>query len=91
VPLGMFCDGQFTVQKIAMDPGDCLVLYTDGISETRNPSGTEYGIHNLSKLVRGRHGISPESFAAACLAELTAYSAGTPQFDDRTLLIIHRA
>jgi sigma-B regulation protein RsbU (phosphoserine phosphatase) len=91
VPLGMFGDGQFAVQKIAMDPGDCLVLYTDGISETRNPSGTEYGTHNLSKLARGRHGISPEAFAAACLEDLKAYSSGTPQVDDRTLLIIHRA
>ena len=65
VPLGMFGDGQFAVQKITMDPGDCLVLYTDGISETRNPSGAEYGTHNLSKLAGERHGALPEAFAAA--------------------------
>ncbi|MGH9702763.1 MAG: SpoIIE family protein phosphatase, partial [Candidatus Acidiferrales bacterium] len=91
VPLGMFCDAQFGVQRIAMDPGDCLVLYTDGISETRNPAGIEYGTHNLSKLVSAKHGTAPEALAAACLEELKAYSSGTPQFDDRTLLIIHRA
>ncbi len=91
VPLGMFCDGQFTVQKITMEPGDCLVLYTDGISEMRNSSGMEYGTHNLSKLAGRRHGIPPQAFALACLEDLAAHSSGTLPFDDQTLLIIHRA
>ncbi len=49
----MFATSPYTVQRTKMEPGDSLLLYTDGISEARNPSGAEYGMKRLAS-VAGR-------------------------------------
>jgi sigma-B regulation protein RsbU (phosphoserine phosphatase) len=90
-PLGMFNEGEYRVQKITLVPGDSLVLYTDGVSETRNPSGAEYGTQNLTQLARGHYGERPETMAAAFLNGLQAHAGATSQDDDRTLMVIRRA
>lgn len=91
LPLGMFSSGEYTTRKTSLAPGDHLLLFTDGISETRNKSSVEYGEHRLAQVAADRHAFAPDALTAACMADLKAYSAGVPQTDDRTLLVIHRA
>ena len=44
LPLGMFTTSSYAVRRARLEPDDSLLLYTDGISEARDPSGSEYGI-----------------------------------------------
>ncbi len=90
LPLGMFSSGQYAVKRVSVAPGDTLFLYTDGVSEMRDPSGGEYGIDRLAQFVGARQALAPEALAAACLDELKAFSAGAPRADDLTILILHR-
>jgi phosphoserine phosphatase RsbU/P len=91
VPLGMFSTSRYTIDHLQMEPGDSLLLYTDGISEAANSSGTEYGISRLSSVAAERHGWVPHELAAACMKDVQNHSAGRKQADDQTLMVVHRA
>jgi sigma-B regulation protein RsbU (phosphoserine phosphatase) len=90
VPLGMFATSPYTVQRLRLDPGDCLLLYTDGLSEARNATGAEYGMKRISTVAGERHGWVPQELLDACMRDVTNHSAGAKQFDDQTLMVIHR-
>jgi len=90
LPIGLFCAGEYSVKRLHLDPGDTLVLYTDGLTEARDPGAAEYGVARLSNLVEGRRGLSPEVLIDACLKDLAAFRAGTPMGDDLTIMVIRR-
>jgi len=88
LPFGMFCDQQFTASKARLDPGDTLVLYTDGISEAQNEAGEEYGVSTIRSLIEGRDLHCPEDLVRACRDHLDGFRAGHERTDDETLLAI---
>jgi sigma-B regulation protein RsbU (phosphoserine phosphatase) len=90
LPLGMFAKSPYTVQSMRLEPGDSLLLYTDGISEARNDKGAEYGVKRLSSVAGERHGWVPQELLAACMRDIERYSTGTKQTDDQTLMVLHR-
>lgn len=63
-----------------------LHLYTDGLTETLNPSEEEFGEERFLSFIASNDGVSPEEFHAGFLSELDAFSAGVPRRDDLTLL-----
>jgi sigma-B regulation protein RsbU (phosphoserine phosphatase) len=91
LPLGMFCDGQYTPQRARLDPGDTLFLYTDGVSEARSPSDEEFGEKRLMQLLARRHTLAPQELIRCCWEDLAAFRAGVPLADDVTMLAIRRA
>jgi phosphoserine phosphatase RsbU/P len=90
LPLGMFSTSQYTVQRVRLEPGDSLLLYTDGISEANNPAGKEYGVAGIMRVAEERHGWAPHELMAACLKDVHNFSSGAPAKDDQTLMILHR-
>jgi phosphoserine phosphatase RsbU/P len=88
-PLGMFLEGEFSAARLNLEPGDTLFLYTDGFSEA-TCTDTEYGVERATDLVHQQSQHSPAGLIAACLDDLRAFTAGTPQGDDLTLLAIQR-
>ena len=90
MPLGMFCNAEYCAQRIRLQPGDCLFLFTDGLTEARDASGSEFGVDRLAKFVGQRQALSPDTLAAACLEELRGFSDGTARTDDLTIMILRR-
>lgn len=91
MPLGMFSKTRYTAYRRQLEPGDTLLLYTDGISEARNSIGTEYGVERISIIAGEQHSASPRQMLDACLKDVGRFSSGTRQADDQTLMAIHRA
>jgi sigma-B regulation protein RsbU (phosphoserine phosphatase) len=91
LPLGMFSTSRYTTQRVHLEPGDCLLLYTDGILEARDAEGSEYGIARLSRSAGERHGWVPQELLAACLKDVGKFSPGAHLADDQTLMVVHRA
>jgi phosphoserine phosphatase RsbU/P len=91
LPLGMFCNARYQVTRMRLDPGDSLLLYTDGISEARGATGSEYGVERLAVMAGEQHDNAPRELLGHCLKDLRDFSAGTRQADDQTLMVIHRA
>lgn len=90
LPLGLFCGGCYATTSVAMHPGDSLVLYTDGITEARDPADREYGAERLAHLVAGRSSLPPHGILDACLADLSTFRGGARRTDDLTLMVIRR-
>ncbi len=90
VPLGLFCSGAYQVNRIKVDPGDSLVLYSDGLSEAANRQLEEYGLDRLSSLLGGLHAEPPRSLIGSCLADLRRFLGEAPRGDDLTILAIRR-
>ena len=89
IPLGVADDFSLNGQGIdRLGPGDCLVLFTDGIPEARSADGDFFDDDRLDAAIgRGRcaGGIIDEVVAA-----LEAFRGGVPQADDECVLVIHR-
>jgi sigma-B regulation protein RsbU (phosphoserine phosphatase) len=91
LPLGLFCSGQYDVVRYRLEPGAVLLLYTDGVTETRNSQGAEYGAERLSRGLERLASLAPADLVAACFEDLEAFRGGTPRTDDLTLMAIRRA
>lgn len=73
--LGRFAAAGFQEQTVAIEPGDRLVLYTDGITEVRNPDGEMFGEERLRSFIGRREIAGPEKLCDALLSELGRWSA----------------
>jgi phosphoserine phosphatase RsbU/P len=91
VPLGMFCSTNFPVCELTLEPGDKLLLYTDGLTEMFNAAGDEFGVARVHSLAKRHGSTEPQAILSACLEEIRNFSATTKQTDDLTLLILHRS
>lgn len=90
LPLGMFCEVDFSATRVHLDPGDTLFLFTDGLSEACH-ADEEYGVDRVMRLVRQHARKCPSELIAACLDDLRAFVENDPRLDDLTLLAIQRA
>jgi sigma-B regulation protein RsbU (phosphoserine phosphatase) len=80
----------YTQKTVALDPGDYLVLYTDGVTDALNAAGQEYGLDRLQRAVLAADGHSAQEIVRALDTELRAFIGGTNPFDDVTLLVLKR-
>jgi sigma-B regulation protein RsbU (phosphoserine phosphatase) len=90
LPLGMFCEEEFTVSSAHLDPGDCIFLYTDGLVEAVDRAGAQYGIERLYRVAKQGGFMTPEGLISMCLKDLNAFRAGMPRADDLTIMVIQR-
>src|SRR5271169_2945837 len=91
LPLGLFPEASYSVAEVLMEPGDKVLLYTDGILETRSPSEQEFGVDLFKGFLESNHSLIADTFADLLLEELSDWSEhprGHGQEDDITLLVI---
>jgi sigma-B regulation protein RsbU (phosphoserine phosphatase) len=88
VPLGMFRDSRYYEYYLSMEPGQVLVLYTDGVTEATSPQGEEYGPERLELAVRaGRH-LSARELIDFIHRDVLEWTAGQGAGDDITFFIV---
>jgi phosphoserine phosphatase RsbU/P len=90
LPLGLFCSEEFSVEKARLRAGDRLVLFTDGLSESQNPQGEEFGVKPLIEMMRTPHLLSAQGFVRSCVSKAFDFRSGLPARDDLTLMVIER-
>ncbi len=90
IPLGIMADAPYREGRAQLQPGDVLVVYSDGVTETQNPQGEEYGPELLLDAVTRNTGLSAAAIRDKIEASLTKFAQGTPAVDDITLVIVKR-
>jgi sigma-B regulation protein RsbU (phosphoserine phosphatase) len=90
MPLGVMSGSSYQTQRTRLSRGDYIILYSDGLSESLDPAGEEYGVERLANLAREHCGGQPDAFIARCLADMRQFSLGTKQHDDLSILTISR-
>lgn len=74
--------------RLPFEPGDRLLLYTDGVSETADPRDALLGVEGLARLVRDTAHLPLEQAVVAVFERIDAFGEGAPLADDRLLLAL---
>lgn len=86
LPLGIMPQVSYRQAKIELEPGDHLMCYTDGLSESRDPATGQFFEDHLSSTL-GRNFTSPQEIVDHLVTTEERYRSGTPAKDDLTLLV----
>ncbi|MBM3221750.1 MAG: serine/threonine-protein phosphatase [Candidatus Rokubacteria bacterium] len=90
VPFGMFEDMEYTEASVTLDPGDTLVLYTDGLVENRSAGGVSLGEDGLNRVIALGEGKSAKDLLALLLTVSDRHLAGAEPRDDVTIVVATR-
>jgi sigma-B regulation protein RsbU (phosphoserine phosphatase) len=86
--LGAFEEASFEEHDADLAPGDTLVLYTDGVTESRDERRGFYGEARLRDVLERSCGGSAEAIRRAVVDDVTAFRGAAEAFDDLTLLVV---
>ncbi len=87
VGLGLQRSSTYEQAELALEPGDRLILYTDGVTEARNSDGEEFGVDRLETTVCCCTNLSASGILNRVIAATTAFAGDAPQFDDITMIV----
>lgn len=90
LPLGLFAAGRYQTVSLLLEPGQGLLLYSDGLTEARNAAGEDYGFDRLCSVLGRSGGNTARDWIDTALADWRAFTAGEPQADDLTLMAVQR-
>jgi sigma-B regulation protein RsbU (phosphoserine phosphatase) len=91
IALGMFDSSRYTAERGRLEPGDLLVLYSDGITEAESPSGTPFDEEGLTALMRAHAGNPDLAAIGAIVIRAVERHAQDVRFaDDLTVLLARR-
>ena len=91
VPLGLLPDISYDRVVVKPQPGDVVVLYSDGVSEATNPAAEELGRDGLMNIACGLDRGTADAFGEQLTAALRDYRAGAEASDDETIIVLQPA
>lgn len=86
--VGVFPDARFHTETMTLTPGDSLLLYTDGVTESESPDGQQYGDDLLLKNVSRTNTLDSKTQVEQILDTVSHHADSAEQSDDITLLCI---
>ena len=91
VPLGLIPGAKYGEGELVMEPGDVLLVYTDGITEAADPDDEEFGEGRLLEAALRGRALPLREMATVLERDLDAFARGVPFHDDRTLVLVRRS
>jgi sigma-B regulation protein RsbU (phosphoserine phosphatase) len=86
VPLGLLPRQEYEETTFKVQPGDIVILYSDGVSDHVRTDGEEYGRSGLSRLMANCQGCTPNDIVQSIFTDLDNFN--TVRFDDQTLIVM---
>ena len=90
VPIGIMEDAVYKQAKVKFNPGDIIVLYTDGITEMRNENKEEFGIQRVKRLILKNSHLNASEILDILIHDVEMFRGETPPHDDTTALVFKR-
>jgi sigma-B regulation protein RsbU (phosphoserine phosphatase) len=88
LPLGIQLEAKYESASVALQPGDWLIIFTDGLVEAENARQEEYGETRLLSVIGAAAATTPGEMLKRMLSDLDVFVGSTPQHDDVTCLLI---
>jgi phosphoserine phosphatase RsbU/P len=88
LPLGMFRDSRYYEYYLTIEPGELLVLYTDGVTEANNSQGEEFGRERLVQSVKAARKLAARDLIKAVQNDVLEWTEGRGASDDITFFVI---
>jgi serine phosphatase RsbU (regulator of sigma subunit) len=86
--MGILKDAHFSNTMVALDPGDILTLFTDGVTEQENEAGDEFSISRLLDVVSSRQTEPAAALVADITAAVSTFAGTKAQADDLTVVVV---
>jgi sigma-B regulation protein RsbU (phosphoserine phosphatase) len=86
--VGLLKDIECEERSLALQPGDIFIGYTDGISEAMTVEDEEWGEERMQTAVEAARNRSAQDILDSVFHAADAFTAGAPQHDDMTLLVL---
>ena len=87
-PVGLLPTCAYDVGSIALTASDLMVAYTDGVIETRNAAGEQWGVERLVRTLKAAENPTPIRLSSDITEAVDAFSCGAAQHDDMALVIL---
>jgi len=88
VVLGLFEHATYDEETITLEPGDLIVVFSDGVTEAMNPDSEEFTDDRLLDCANKHRGEPPQRVLDALLADVHEFCAGATQSDDVTVVMV---
>jgi phosphoserine phosphatase RsbU/P len=88
VPLGLLENAEYQETNLALESGDLLALFSDGLEEAMNARDEEFGNRRLERALRENAARPLAEICDALFADIARFEAGRPRRDDQTLLLV---
>jgi sigma-B regulation protein RsbU (phosphoserine phosphatase) len=88
--LGILPVANYDEGRCRLEPGDTVVLYSDGVTEAATPSGDDFGETRLADVVKKSPALRAPAMVQAIFDEVTAFTEGAPPADDITVVVARR-
>jgi sigma-B regulation protein RsbU (phosphoserine phosphatase) len=86
--LGLFGHATYQPETVQVEPGDLLVVCSDGVTEARSAADEEFGRERLVACVRDAHGVKADALAEQVMQAVREFGGGAAQADDITILVL---
>lgn len=90
VVLGFVPRYVYSEEEIKLEPGSCIVIYSDGITEARNGLDEEFGEERLQKIILENKNVSSIELIDKIISAAMQHAGNVPQGDDMTVVAVHR-
>jgi serine phosphatase RsbU (regulator of sigma subunit) len=94
LPLGLLAeialDQTYEAHRLPLAPGDCLLLFSDGLTEEPNDRDQYFGLEGISAALKGKAGLGPRAVVELLVQAVKRHAGGRAQRDDMTLLCVGR-
>jgi phosphoserine phosphatase RsbU/P len=88
LPLGLIAGTEYTQTAVRLGPGDLVLIYTDGVTESVNDASEELGYSGLLALARSLPVHEPAQVGPALLAALARFRGASQPFDDLSVIVL---
>jgi serine phosphatase RsbU (regulator of sigma subunit) len=90
IALGMFDRADYAAGSVVLNPGDVVVMYSDGITEAEDPEGQPFDEAGLQRVVDGRSWATAKELGWATFEAVERHTCERRLFDDLTVLVMRR-
>jgi len=88
VPVGLLEDVDYDETHFEAQPGDVVVLVSDGVQDQANPSGEEYGRRRLRRFLEASCGMAAQEIADGMIEDIEQFRESRPVHDDQTVIVL---
>jgi sigma-B regulation protein RsbU (phosphoserine phosphatase) len=81
---------KYTIEKITFEPGDVLLIYSDGVTDAANTKFEPYGEKRLGKILLEKKDLSPKEITYSIMDDVIKFSKNGKYADDKTIVVIKR-
>ncbi|HXT76412.1 MAG TPA: SpoIIE family protein phosphatase [Candidatus Eisenbacteria bacterium] len=87
-PVGLVPEAEYTAVCLKLEPGDTMVLFSDGVTEAMDPAEQLFGVQRLRDVLNGQDQTALEDLQQTVLQAVENFARGASQADDLTLLLV---